>query len=265
MFRHLVLTRPLAVIDLETTGLNWQEDRIVEISVLIVYPDKPQSLRTRRLNPEIQIPEAARAVHKISNEDVAHEPPFRMIAADLEKKLDGCDFCGFNFKKFDGKMLEAEFRRANRDWSLEKQTIIDVMDIFHSLKRDLGLAVLYYLGSEHTGAHSAEADALATKEILDAMLEKHGDKLPRTVTELSCVGKKPNAIDSEGVFCLINGIVTLTFGKKHPGKPVGTVAAVDPGYLSWMLTRDNIQDDAKVIAQEALIQARSRKTLPGPT
>jgi DNA polymerase-3 subunit epsilon len=180
MFHYLSLNRPLAVLDLETTGVDPQTDRIVEVSVLKVLPDGDRQHRTCRVNPGIPIPAAATAVHGITDADVAGEPSFGQVAAALEEFLRGCDLCGFNIKRFDLPLLYAEFRRAGVPFVLEGRALVDPQEIYHHFeRRDLTSAVRFYLGRAHHGAHSAAADVLATAEVLDAMLGRYAE-LTRT-------------------------------------------------------------------------------------
>src|SRR4051794_16765098 len=118
MFHNLKLTRPLAVIDLETTGTNPKVDRIVEVCVLRVQSDGEHAVNTRRLNPEMKIPKGATSIHGITDADVAQEITFRDYAPDLATLLSGCDLCGFNLKKFDLRMLQAEFQRVGHPFQI---------------------------------------------------------------------------------------------------------------------------------------------------
>src|SRR5690242_8632899 len=147
MLLNITLEKPLAVIDLETTGTDPQNDRIVEISILKILPDGRRRHRTRRLNPGIPIPPAATAVHGITDADVAGEPRFEQVAQGLLDFLDGCDLCGFNLKRFDLRVLYCEFARAGRRLPLEGRALVDPMEIFHRREpRDLNAAVRTYLG-----------------------------------------------------------------------------------------------------------------------
>lgn len=247
MFRHLVLTRPLAVIDLETTGINPQTDRIVEISVLRLAPREERVHKTRRINPEMPIPPAATAIHKITDADVAAEPTFAVLARGLLDFLEGCDLCGFNLKKFDLRMLHAEFQRAGMTLPLEDRAIIDPMEIFHAYeKRTLEAAVQFYLAREHAGAHGAEADVLATAEVLDAMLARYGD-LPREVASLHRQFGPAGGVDSDNFFTKVESEIRFAKGK-HRGQPLDAIAKRDADYLRWMLGKDLFPDTKAVVA-----------------
>jgi DNA polymerase-3 subunit epsilon len=254
MFKHLVLHKPLAILDLETTGIDPQTDRIVEIGILKVLPDLRQKQRNHRVNPGIPIPAEATAIHGITDADVANEPRFEHLASDLRSFLDGCDLCGFNLKRFDLRVLDLEFNRASQPLSLEGRAILDPMEIFHAReRRDLAAAVRFYLRREHDHAHSASADVLATAEVLDAMIGRYTD-LPRTVSGLHQHFKSPNAVDSSGRFVRINGEIRFAFGK-YRGEPLDAVARRKPDYLEWMLTQDFF-DDTKAVVKDALRRGR---------
>jgi DNA polymerase-3 subunit epsilon len=256
MFKHLVLHKPLVILDVETTGTDPQNDRIVEIGILKILPDGRQEHCNHRVNPGVPIPPEATAVHGITDTDIANEPRFIQLAANLLTFLEGCDLCGFNLKRFDLRVLYAEFNRASLALPLEGRAILDAMEIFHAREpRDLAAAVRFYCGREHEGAHAAATDVLATAEILDAMLGRYTD-LPRTVVGLNQHLKNPNAADSDGKFVRVEGELRFTFGK-YRGQPLDAVARMKPDYLQWMLTQDFF-DDTKVIVKDALCRARPR-------
>jgi DNA polymerase III subunit epsilon len=255
MFRHLRITRPLAVIDLETTGVDASKDRIVEVSVLKVLPDGDRQHRTRRVNPGIPIPHAATEVHGITDADVVNEPSFAQVAAGLDTFLRGCDLCGFNIKRFDLRLLYTEFQRAGIAFDLEGRALVDPLEIFHHFeRRDLTAAVRFYLDRDHDGAHSAAADVLATAAILDAMLDRYPE-LPRSAEDLHVHFKDPKAVDSGGKFIRINEEIRFTFGK-YKGQPPAVVAKDDPGYLNWILDADFFSD-TKELVRTALATANS--------
>jgi DNA polymerase-3 subunit epsilon len=250
MLKHLVLHKPLAVLDLETTGLDIQTARIVEIGIVKLTCDLPPEKRHQRVNPGMPIPPEATAIHNISDADVANEPPFAALAGDLHTFLDDCDLCGFNLKRFDLRVLYSEFKHAGLAFDLDGRAIIDPMEVFHLREpRDLAGAVKFYCGRSHDHAHSAMADALATAEVLDAMLHRYDD-LPRTVAELHRHFMDPNAVDADRRFVRKDGEIQFNFGKKR-GQPVDAVARIDPEYLQWMLGQ-NFADDTKAIVQGAL-------------
>ena len=252
MFKNLVLNRPLAVIDLETTGTDAQTDRIVEIGVVKIFPDGQRDVRCRRINPGIPIPESATAFHGITDSDVAGEPRLELVALGLLKFLDGCDLCGFNLKRFDLKVLIAEFSRIDRHFPLDGRRLIDPLEIYHDReRRDLSAAVRFYCGRDHDGAHSASADVQVTAEILDAMLERYPD-LPRSVEELHDLYRDQRSVDLDGKFIRVDSRIVFNFGK-YRGRRLDDVARESPDYIHWMLG-GNFMDETKEIARGALQQ-----------
>jgi DNA polymerase-3 subunit epsilon len=255
MLTSISLEKPLAVIDLETTGTDVKNDRIVEISVLKIRPDGERIHRTRRLNPGRPIPPEATAIHGITDADVAVEPRFEQVADALLAFLDGCDFCGFNLKRFDLRMLYGELSRTGRKLVLEGRAIIDPMEIFHRQEpRDLAAAVRTYLGRDHKGGHSAAADVLATIEVLNAMVARYPE-LPRSIAGLHQHFVDADRIDSDGFFRRVEGEVRFLKGK-HRGSALAAVATNDPGYLEWMLNQDFFED-TKSVVRDALTIARA--------
>lgn len=248
MFRHLKLERPLAILDLETTGVNVEKDRIVEISVLRITPGGEQIQHTRRLNPEMPIPPEASLVHGIRDGDVMNEPTFSEIAYKLQNFLEGCDLCGFNLKRFDMQLLYKEFQRVGLNFELEGRSIIDPMLIFHQYeRRDLAGAVKFYLGREHKNAHTAAADVQATAQILEAMLDRYQD-LPRNVPDLhlTCMGS--DAVDSSEMFVKVDGEIRFRRGK-YRGATLEAIARDHPDYLDWMVNKGNFNSDTlKMVA-----------------
>jgi DNA polymerase III subunit epsilon len=246
MLENIRLERPLAVIDLETTGTDPQKDRIVEISVLKITPDGRQEHWTSRVNPEIAIPKEATAVHGITDADVVDEPRFEQVADAVLDLIDGCDLCGFNLKRFDLRMLYVESGRVGRMLRMDNRALIDPMEIFHRYEpRDLAAAVRMYLGREHDGAHSAAADVLATAEVLNAMLVKYPD-LPHDVASLHQRFTDANTVDSSGFFVRIEGQLRFAIGK-YRGQPLAVIAKTKPDYLQWMLNQAFFEDTKKLV------------------
>ena len=245
--KHLILERPLAVIDLETTGVDVHNDRIVEVAVIRLEPGKP-TIRYRRLvDPGIAIPEAATAIHGIRDEDVEDEPLFPAITRSLVKVLDGADIAGFNVRRFDLPMLCAEFTRAGSAFVLTDRAIVDPLTIFFEREpRNLTAALRFYCGREHEGAHGALADAEAALAILDAQIA-HYDDLPATVAELHATRSD---IDIAGKFQKQGRKIVFTFGK-YRGVALRRVAREDPSYLRW-LQGQGLLDDAVSLIRRAL-------------
>ena len=172
---ELKLTKPIIFFDLETTGVNFQTDRIVEISYIKVMPNGSEESRTIRVNPGRPIPAEATAIHHITDEDVANERPFKDIARELARTFQGCDIGGFNSNKFDLPLLQEEFIRAGvDDFDPSRCRLIDVQTIFHKMEqRTLVAAYKFYCDKDLTDAHSANADTRATYEVLKAQLDRY--------------------------------------------------------------------------------------------
>jgi DNA polymerase-3 subunit epsilon len=255
MLNNIELDRPLAILDLETTGTRTDLDRIVEISIRRLSPGVEPDHRTVRVNPGVPISPEATLVHGIGDGDVAGMPSFGRIAVNLAGFLEGCDLCGFNLVNFDLRMLVAEFRRAGVPFSLVGRRVVDVYKIYISReRRDLSSALRFYCDREHAGAHGAEADVLATQAILDAQVLRYDD-LPRTIAELHEHLCDPDAVDFEGKFkWRADGVVVFNFSNDHKDRPVDEVARTHPGFLRWMLTKD-FMEDALDIARDALKRA----------
>ncbi|QEH33968.1 hypothetical protein OJF2_25010 [Aquisphaera giovannonii] len=254
MLKNITLDRPLAVLDLETTGTDTKIDRIVEVSVLKILPGGECDHRTRRVNPGVPIPPEATAVHGITDDDVADCPTFRAIAPGLARFLDGCDLGGFNILKYDLRLLAAEYNRAGLDFPVAGRKVIDACHIFHKREpRDLTAAYRFYCGLEHEGAHGAAADVLATLAILDAQVARYDD-LPTTIDGLHAHCSDPTALDMSGMFGKDeDGVIVFVKGK-YKGRTLEQVAGDKPDYLDWMLKADFF-DDTKAIASQALRRA----------
>ena len=173
---QLNLKNPLVFFDLETTGTDIVNDRIVEISYLKVYPNGNEESKTLRINPGMHIPEGATAIHGITDEDVRDCPKFKEVAKNLAKEIEGCDLAGYNSNRFDNPLLAEEFLRAEVDINMKKRKFVDVQTIFHKKEqRTLSAAYKFYCDKELTDAHSAEADTRATYEVLKAQLDRYPD------------------------------------------------------------------------------------------
>ncbi len=253
MLKNIKLEKPLAFIDVETTGTNPYTDRVVELSILRIQPGGIEEYKSHRVNPEVPIPAEATAIHGITDADVAGEPAFRKYAKSVCDFLEGCDIAGFNVIKFDLPCLEAEFARADIDFSRRGRYLVDSMVIFHQReRRDLEAAYRKYCGGEMENAHSAEGDAKASAEILDGQLEAYGD-LPRDVPALCglCYTVDESYIDAEGKFVWVDGEAVCTFSKDHTGRRLKDIAAESPGFLTWIVNKD-FSPKVKDIASKAL-------------
>ncbi|MFC1734381.1 exonuclease domain-containing protein, partial [candidate division KSB1 bacterium] len=173
---ELKLTRPLVIFDLETTGVNVGSDRIVEICMVKVMPDKETETIYERINPTIPIPPVTTAIHGISDEDVKDKPTFKERAKEFDHFLNGCDLSGYNSNKFDIPLLVEEFLRAEINFDLKGRRFVDVQNIFHKMEpRTLKAAYRFYCNKDLTNAHDAHADTMATYEVLKAQLDQYED------------------------------------------------------------------------------------------
>jgi len=246
---QLNLKNPLVFFDIESTGLNVASDRIVELSAVKVFPNGDTETKTRRINPTIPISPEAQAVHGISDADVADEPTFKQVARSLAKWMEGCDIAGYNSMKFDIPLLSEEFIRAGVDFDFRKRKLVDVQNIFHKMEqRTLVAAYRFYCDKDLTAAHSAEADTMATYEVLKAQLDRYPD-LKNDVQYLADFSTKTKFVDYAGriVYNDRNEPV-FNFGK-HKGKLVRDVLTSEPSYYTWMMNGDFTQDTKKVLTE----------------
>lgn len=253
---QLNLKNPIVFFDLETTGVDTSRDRIVEISTVKVFPNGDKEVKTRRLNPEMHIPEEATAVHGITDEDVANEPPFRAIAKSLAAYLEGCDFGGFNSNKFDVPVLMEEFLRAGVNVDFKNRKFIDVQNIFHKMEqRTLEAAYRFYCDKTLENAHSAEADTMATYEVLMAQLDRYPE-LQNDVSYLADFSARGQSADYAGrILYNEKGEEVFGFGK-YKGRSVAEVFREEPSYYSWMMNGDFPLYTKKVITE---IRLRDKK------
>lgn len=236
---NLNLKNPVVFFDLETTGTNINSDRIVEISYLKIYPNGKEETKTIRINPGMHIPESATAIHGIHDEDVAHCPRFKEVAALIARDIEGCDLAGFNSNRFDIPVLAEEFLRADVDIDMSKRKFIDVQVIYHKLEqRTLSAAYKFYCNKNLEDAHTAEADTRATYEVLKAQLDRYPEELKNDMAFLSEYSNFNRNVDFAGRMVYDdNGIEVFNFGK-YKGISVAEVLRKDPGYYSWILQGD---------------------------
>lgn len=233
----LQLNKPLAFIDLETTGINLGTDRIVEIAIVKILTDKTQSIKRKLLNPGMPIPSQSTDVHGITDEMVKDAPTFKQVAHELKQMLDGCDLAGYNSNRFDIPMLMEEFLRAEVDFDMKNRKMVDVQNIFHKMEpRTLGAAYRFYCNKNLDGAHSAEVDASATYEILEAQLEKYTDLGNNVETILKLIGDD-QVVDFARRFVMDKGTEVFNFGK-FKGRAVADVLKAEPQYYDWMMKGD---------------------------
>ena len=246
---QLNLKRPIAFFDLETTGISVGSDRIVEISILKVNPDGSKDIKTKRINPTIPIPPQSTAIHGISDLDVKDAPTFKAVAHELNQFLHGCDLGGYNSNKFDIPLLVEEFLRVDVDFEVKGRKFVDVQNIFHKKEqRTLSAAYKFYCQKEIINAHSAEADIIATQEILEAQLDKYSD-LKNEIDFLHEFSTQVPNVDLAGrIIYNKEGVEVFNFGK-HTGKSVETIFKTEPSYYNWMMTGDFPLYTKKIITQ----------------
>lgn len=235
---QLSLTKPICFFDLETTGVNITTDRIVEISILKVFPEGKEERKTWRVNPEIPIPKEVTAIHGISDDDVADKPAFRELAKEIYNIIKDSDLGGFNSNRFDIPLLAEEMLRADIDFDMKNRVSIDVQTIFHKMEqRTLSAAYKFYCDKNLEDAHSAEADTNATYEVLKAQIEKYSE-LENNTKFLAEFSSRKKFADFAG-FITYNkkGEECFSFGK-HKGKLVTEILEKEPGYFGWLLNAD---------------------------
>lgn len=236
--RKLKLTKPICFFDLETTGINVSKDRIVEIAILKVYPSGEKESRTWLVNPEMPIPPETTAIHGITNEDVEDKPTFKELAPQVVQMIEGSDVAGFNSNRFDIPLLAEELLRVGQDLDLKKCRPIDVQVIFHKMEpRNLSAAYKFYCDKDLVNAHSAEADTLATYEILKAQIAKY-EELENSIDFLSEYSQHFENADFAGFIGYDDeGHEIFKFGK-YKGKKVEDILEKDKGYFGWLQNAD---------------------------
>ncbi len=236
----LNLKRPLAIFDLETTGLNITKDRIVEIGIIKVYPDGTEEKFSRRVNPEIPIPLETSLIHGIYDLDIVNEPTFKEIAEELVVFIGDSDLAGYNSNKFDIPVLSEELLRVGNNFDVSNRKFIDVQNIFHKMEqRTLAAAYLFYCNKSIENAHNALADTSATWEVLKAQVLKY-ENLEKNIDYLSDFSKAGNynLLDFAGRIAINeDGEAMYNFGK-NKGKTIKEISISEPGYYGWMLNAD---------------------------
>lgn len=234
----LEIHKPIVFFDLETTGVDVAKDRIVEISILKLQPDGKKEIKTRRVNPEMPIPAGSSEIHGIYDEDVKDEPTFKSIAKSLSVFIGNSDLAGYNSNKFDVPLLVEEFLRVGVDFDVESRSLVDVQNIFHKMEqRTLVAAYKFYCNKNLENAHSAEADNIATYEVLEAQIEKY-DELENNVQFLSEFSRRNRNADLMGrIVFNEEGVEVFNFGK-HKGRTVADVLEKEPSYYQWMMNGD---------------------------
>lgn len=245
---NLVLKRPLAFIDLETTGINLGKDKIVEIAIVKLLPDGTRQVKRKLINPEMPIPKEASDIHGIDDEMVKNAPTFKQAAAEIKQFLDNCDLSGYNSNKFDIPLLVEEFLRVDKDLKVEGRKLLDVQKIFHLMEpRTLSAAYKFYCKAELVDAHSAEADAQATLDVLLAQLEMY-PQLGDSIESVFKVIGEDEIVDFARRMVIQDGKIVFNFGK-HKGKEVEHVLKTERSYYDWMMQGDFPQHTKKKLTE----------------
>ncbi|MBP5182399.1 MAG: 3'-5' exonuclease [Lentisphaeria bacterium] len=273
----IIKDRPVVFFDLETTGINIATDRIIEISVVKVFPGGEKEVKTRLINPEMHIPEESTKIHGITDEDVKDAPTFRAISKNFLLYLENCDLGGYNIIKFDIPMLAKEFSRAGLHLDMTGRRVADAYNIFCRMEpRNLSAAYRFYYGKKMLSAHSAEADTLATVAVFEAQMEKYSRAdsadFPEEIKEFPkdldgihafCSQFSADNIDPDGRFKWRNGEAVICFGK-NTGLSIRKVAVENPDFFRWILKAD-FSKEVKDIAANALRGIFPQKGVPVPS
>ena len=235
---ELTLKRPICFFDLETTGINITKDRIVEISILKIFPNGNKESKTWLVNPMIPIPPETTAVHGITNEKVKAAPTFKQISKKIFEMIKDSNLAGFNSDRFDIPLLAEEMLRCEIDINFKKYPSIDIQNIYHKMeRRNLSSAYKFYCNKILENSHSAEADTMATYEVLKAQISKYTE-LENDMDKISDFSTRRKSFDYAG-FILKNENDEPIFGfGKHKGKKVHDILIKEPGYVGWVLNAD---------------------------
>ncbi len=246
---QLNLKNPLVFFDLETTGVNIVKDRIIEISFVKVCPNGQEICKTRRINPGMPIPPESTAIHGITDEDVKDCPTFKEIAKSLAAQIKGCDLAGYNSNRFDIPLLAEEFIRAGVDIDLNRRKFVDVQTIYHKMEqRTLAAAYKFYCNKDLNNAHTAEADTMATYEVLKAQLDRYPE-LQNDIDFLSKYSSYNNNVDFAGRMIYNDkGEEVFNFGK-YKGQLVTDVLRRDPNYYEWIINGDFALNTKKILTE----------------
>jgi DNA polymerase-3 subunit epsilon len=265
---QLKLTRPLVFFDLETTGVNVGMDHIVEICLHKILPDNSEEQMVLRIRPvdaagkTVHIPEVTTAIHGIGDADVADKPSFKELAPKIADFIGDADLAGYNSNKFDVPLLVEEFLRAGVPFSLKNRQLIDVQNIFHKMEqRTLKAAYRFYCNKDLENAHSADADTLATYEVLKAQLDRYqgvdytapdgtvSQPVVNDVAALSRFSTNSNWADLVGHIAYDNQHREVFNFGKHKGKPLEEVFSVEPAYYDWMMKADFPMSTKSLLAE----------------
>jgi len=242
------LERPIVFFDVETTGLDLANDRIIEIGMIKISEQNPDGEAfTRRINPQGRpIDPGAFSKHGISAEDLAICPTFEQLAPEIYEFMKDCDLGGYNCKRFDIPILIEEFLRAGIPISIKTFKIIDVYKLLMKAEpRTLEGTYKRFFGKPLEGAHGAEADIIATIDILEEMQKVY--ELPDTVNELhDYTFAEDDSIDLENKLIRVNNQILFNFGK-HKGKTIQEVNVIDSGYYDWIVNKSDMTRYTKSI------------------
>ncbi|HEY8689592.1 MAG TPA: 3'-5' exonuclease [Chitinophagaceae bacterium] len=233
----LQLTRPLAFIDLETTGVNLSSDRIIEIAIVKIFPDGAKQVKRKIVNPQIPIPQGASDVHGFTDDMVKDAPAFKEVANEIKQFIDNADLSGYNSNRFDIPLLMEEFLRSGIEFDMSNRRMVDVQHVFHMMeRRTLAAAYQFYCNKELCDAHSAEADAMATWEVLEAQTVRY-QNLGNTLDSILKFTGEEKFVDFARRMIMDNDVEVFNFGK-HKGRPVADVLKTEPQYYDWMMKGD---------------------------
>jgi DNA polymerase-3 subunit epsilon len=250
----LELSRPLAVLDIQSTGLKPDTARIVRLSVLKVDPDGTEHVKSVIVNPGVSIPASATQVHGISDSTVADEPVFQAYARALADHLEGCDLTGFGIERFGLPLLQAEFKRNGVDFILTGRAIVDAMTVFHRLEpRNFSSAYSRFVGGIYSNSDDGAKRARDVFEILKGEL-RASSEVPVKPNEIAkwTKGLDDSVVDSEGKFIWSeDGDVQVNFGK-HRGERLADVVTADPDYLNWLSGSEDFSEEVRNIAGSAI-------------
>lgn len=248
------MKRPLIALDLETTGIWVEKDKIIEIGMIKLTPDGKKSVYSKRVNPGMHIPKEVTLITGISDKDVKDKPYFKEIAGEILEFIDDADIGGFNIERFDLPLIERETREAGQFFEWYDRNIYDAQKIYHiHERRDLTAAYKFYCGKDLVDAHSAEADALATLDILDAQVKKYGEN-GASIEELKGMDYDvpQEYFDKERKFRWWNGALYPMFGKYGRRHSINDITRKDRSYLNWILNED-FSEEVKEMVRDALI------------
>ncbi len=260
MTHSLQLRKPLAFFDLETTGISTAKDRIIDICIVKALPGGEVVSKSQRVNPGMPIPLESSLIHGIYDDDVTDAPAFKTIARTLAQFLDGCDLAGFNSNRFDVPLLVEEFLRANVGFDVKNRRLVDAQRIYHLMEpRNLSAAYKFYCGKTLENAHSAEADTLATLEVLDAQVQRYIGQVCKSdngqdvsiqndMDVLHSLTVNRNVDLAGRIILNSKGEEVFNFGK-HKDIPVLEVLKKEPSFFDWMQKGDFALDTKRRLTE----------------